>query len=123
MIGIRFFCWVSLRLSRSPSWNGCTVSGGLRADCQAVAFFLIWSGIRSRFVFLPFFARCGVVFAWFGCLLVFGVFRSVWGYFWHILPLFSLGCLIAFIRVAVFSDIIAILSAFLNLCGSSTLER
>ena len=123
MLGIRFFCWVSLRLSRSPSWNGCTVSGVLRAGCRAVVFFLRWSLLWFRFRFLPFFARCDVVFAWFGYLLGFGVFRAVWGYFRLILPLFSLGCLVAFICVAVFSGIIAILSAVLNLRGSSTLER
>lgn len=69
-------------------------------------------GASGLFSFLPFFARCGVVFAWLGYLLGFGVFRAVWGYFKHILPLFSPGCLVAFVRVAVFSGIIAILAAF-----------
>ena len=54
MLGIRFFCWVSLRLSRSPSWNGCTVSGVLRAGCRAVVFFLRWSLLWFDFFFCRF---------------------------------------------------------------------
>ena len=83
MLGIRFFCWVSLRLSRSPSWNGCRLSGGRRADCRRLCSF----GYGRGFGFVFGFCRFSPVVALFllgsgvcsglGCFVLYGAIFGI----------------------------------------------